>query len=195
MTNPPMPANEAQPALGTTPFPDRLLDRLMPRLRDTEWRLLCVVVRQTFGWSVSEGRTKQADWLSHSQLRRKTGRSSAALSLAIDFLCRNDLIAVQDDQGQPLISAAERRRHRGRLYFRLNPLILTAEPGPIRFKKRIQKPGITINTHNNKAVVLTKNQHGRSSKTGNQKTNRVQRKWEQVGKELRAKRHKPRGHG
>ncbi len=65
--------------LRTTPFPNHLLDNAMPRLRDTEWRLLCVLVRQTLGWqNKSEGGRKQRDWLTQAQLKKRTGRDSAA---------------------------------------------------------------------------------------------------------------------
>lgn len=109
------------PIRGTTPVPNFLLDRVMPRLRDTEWRLLCVIVRQTSGWILKDGTRKQADWMSHFQLRRKTGRSSAAVSRAIALLVRAKLIIVRDSFGQPLMTAAERRRSHSRLSFSLNP--------------------------------------------------------------------------
>jgi len=55
------------------PFPSALLDEWLPRLKDTEWRLLCVVVRQTLGWKNGKGR-KRRDWMSQSQLMKRTGR-------------------------------------------------------------------------------------------------------------------------
>jgi len=111
---------------GTTPVPNFLLDKAMPRLRDTEWRLLCVVVRQTCGWTLEDGTRKQVDWLSHFQLKRKTGRSSAAVSRAIDVLVRAELIVVRDLFGQTLLTASERRRSHSRLSFGLNPEIGSA---------------------------------------------------------------------
>ena len=172
---------------GTTPFPDLLLDRLMPRLRDTEWRLLCVVVRQTYGWVSSDGRPKQTDWLSHAQLRRKTGRSSAAISLAIDFLCRNGLVEIEDGQGLPLKTAFERRSHRGRLHFRVNPLVLSGERWPVRFKRRIQKVGMTTNTQYKKTVVVPTK---KTLKNGNQHSAGIQSDWQGVGDELKRKSHR-----
>lgn len=37
------------------PVPTRLVDTVMPRLRDTELRVLLVVLRQTWGWKVDRG--------------------------------------------------------------------------------------------------------------------------------------------
>lgn len=115
-----------QPTLGTTPYPNFLLDRVMPRLTDTQWRLLSVIVRQTFGWDGGDGTRKKTDWLSHAQLKRKTGRSSAALSLAIATLVRACLIVVQDSRGGELGTPALRRRAHSPLTFAVNPQITSA---------------------------------------------------------------------
>lgn len=109
----------------TTPMPNQLLDEWMPLLGDTQWRLLCVIVRQTMGWSDptshSTGGRKTRDWLTHSQLKTRTGRASAALSAALDDLVQRGLVEVQDERGRVLCTPAERRRARGRLYYRLHP--------------------------------------------------------------------------
>lgn len=112
---------------GTTPFPNFLLDRVMPRLSDTEWRLLTVIVRQTFGWNLGHGQRKSADWMSHTQLKQRTGRASAALSRSIDVLVRSGLIVVRDSLGHRLITSADRRRSRQHLAFGLNPLATSPE--------------------------------------------------------------------
>lgn len=104
---------------GTTPFPNHLIDRELPRLRDTEWRLLCVVVRQTVGWRRASGERKESDWLTQSQLMRRTGRSSEALAAAIDGLVKRGLIRVRSVAGDDLPTASLRRRHRGHLYYSL----------------------------------------------------------------------------
>jgi len=110
---------------GTTPFPNFLLDTVMPTLKDTEWRLLCVIVRQTLGWRAGYSQQrKAADWLSHRQLKTRTGRSSAALCQAIDVLVHRHLIEVRDANQQLLLTPQSRRGYGGRLYFRLGPAVL-----------------------------------------------------------------------
>lgn len=118
---------EFRPVRGTTPFPNFLLDRVMPRLGDTEWRLLCVVVRQTFGWHLGGGVRKKSDWLSHFQLKQRTGRQSAAISRAISVLIRAGLIVVRDEHGRTLWSAAARRRSHQHLVFAVHPLIASTQ--------------------------------------------------------------------
>ena len=112
-----MPDRSSLPAY--TPFASRLLDDVMPLLSDTEWRIICVLVRSTFGWEDGQGGRKQADWLTQSQLKARTGRASAAISHAIDGLVQKKLIAVCDEAGALLCTPQERRNCPGRLLFRL----------------------------------------------------------------------------
>lgn len=106
----------------TTPFPNVLLDKVMPHLKDTEWRILCVIVRQTLGWQDRKSKNRKiSDWLTQTQLVRKTGRDRAALSRAIDTLVQRDYVEVKSEAGKLLSSPQERRQHKGRLFFALRP--------------------------------------------------------------------------
>ena len=93
----------------------------MPGLRDTELRVLLVVLRQTWGWRADRlagnGAHKRRDWLSHRQLCRRTGRGSDAASGAVASLTASGLIIVEDAAGNPLATPEKRRRCLGRLYF------------------------------------------------------------------------------
>lgn len=137
-------------------MPNFLLDRVMPRLRDTEWRLLCVIVRQTTGWTMPDGSRKQADWLSHFQLKRKTGRSSAAVSRAIDVLVRSGLVIVRDSFGMVLDTAWQRRISHSRLSFALN-----SDVGSPRFIRRFayQRFQISKRMNDKKNLDKRKQQH------------------------------------
>jgi DNA-binding MarR family transcriptional regulator len=104
----------------TTPFPSALLDQVMPTLKDTEWRLLCVIVRQTLGWrDAATGGRKKWDWLTQRQLIRRTGRSSEAISRAINSLVRHGIIEAQSRTGRPLVTPIERRQARGHIRYAL----------------------------------------------------------------------------
>lgn len=117
----------------TVPFPARLLDQAMPRLSDTEWRLLCVVVRQTLGWYDKEtGGRKEQDWLTQSQLSARTGRSGRAVSEAVAALTAQQVIRVLSDGGVALLTPEERRGYGGRHWFQMHPKWrdrLTADAG------------------------------------------------------------------
>lgn len=104
----------------TTPFPNILIDEVMPRLKDTPWRVLCVVVRQTLGWhDKTSGRRKERDWLTRSQLKVRTGRNSEAISLAIDTLVKQGYITAQNSADMLLKTPSERRNNHGRIYYGL----------------------------------------------------------------------------
>lgn len=106
----------------SVPFPAELLDRAMPRLTDTEWRLLCVVVRQTLGWQDKQtGGRKQKDWLTQAQLTARTGRTAKPVAQAISSLTAKQLIQVVSDDGEALLTPAQRRRYPGRHWFQLHP--------------------------------------------------------------------------
>lgn len=116
----------------STPFPNVLIDRIMPDLSDTEWRLLCVVCRQTLGFVSpgTQGGRRTRDWLTHGQLKARTGRASEAVSRAIDGLVRKNLIEVRTYAGEPLLTPPERRRCQGMLFFSLAPrLVQTFKTG------------------------------------------------------------------
>ncbi len=147
-------SNKKGPVRGTTPFPNFLLDKVMPRLTDTEWRVLVVIVRQTFGWSIAPGVRKKADWLSHFQLKQRTGRQSAAISRAIAILVRSGLIAVRDMRGRPLYTPEMRRRSHSRMIFSVHPLATSAS-----FQKRFGlsrfRTSISENNKRNRYKIKT----------------------------------------
>ena len=136
------------------PFPIFLVDELMPHQKDTEWRVLMVVLRQTAGRQAAPATTvqdqqagqnqqagkpptKRRDWLSHSQLCRRTGRGSDAVSAAVAALSVAGLIVVEDAAGMALATPEERRRCMGRLYFR--PGDKLALPVENRFAPPVEK--------------------------------------------------------
>lgn len=125
----------------STPVPNVLVDTWMPRLSDTELRVLLVVTRQTFGFQAG-GKTsgfqekgkgasarRARDWITHSQLKLKTGRASAAVSHAVDGLMKKGLLCVCTADGRSLQTPQERRRYPGKLYFSLYPLVLVEAAG------------------------------------------------------------------
>jgi hypothetical protein len=142
---------------GSTPFPNSLLDKVMPRLTDTEWRLICVVVRQTFGWQSGNGKRKTSDWLSHYQLKRRTGRSSSAISRAIDVLARAGLLDIRDPQGQSLDSAVARRHSHHHLIFGLNPDLWSEQ---VQERLRLRTFRISKSGNDKRNPYKRKEQHG-----------------------------------
>jgi hypothetical protein len=71
-----------------TKAPNLLFDRLLPTLKDTELRLLLVLIRETSGWN-REGRTVN---LSSQTLKLRTGRESEAIAKALSALVARGLL-------------------------------------------------------------------------------------------------------
>jgi hypothetical protein len=103
------------------PMPAFYLDQVMPALTDSEWRVLCVVIRQTLGWidPLNFGERKQRDWLSQSQLRMRTGKSRDSISRALVGLLAKNLIHIENREGKPLDTPQKRKMARDRLYYSL----------------------------------------------------------------------------
>ena len=107
----------------TTQVPHVIIREWMPRLKDVELRVLLVVADQTLGWieDKATGRRKEKDWISHYQLREKTGRSDRAISSAIKVLIeKHGIVDAYNEAGVPLSSAQERQMEGFRIYYRLN---------------------------------------------------------------------------
>lgn len=73
-----------------TRTPNIIIDRLMPKLRDTEFRLLIILIRSTVGWNRGGSPVK----LSYRMLEQRTGRSSEAISKALYQLHKLGLIHI-----------------------------------------------------------------------------------------------------
>lgn len=71
-----------------TKVPNLLIDRYLPSLRDTELRVLLVLIRFTTGWN-RDGRMIQ---LSYSRLKSLTGRQGDAIARALTSLAMRGLI-------------------------------------------------------------------------------------------------------
>ena len=121
---------------GWVPFPNVLIDLYMPKLTDSEWRLLTVICRQTLGWQQFGSKKRRAfDRLSHAQLKRKTGRQSAAISAAIKSLQSKGLILIFDRDGNPAATPSYRRQLHDSLYFGLAPAVHSYSTTGVDFTK------------------------------------------------------------
>ena len=110
-----------EPVNGFTRLPHVFFD-ILPTLTDSETRVLLIVLRSTLGWQEGSNnggtQTKRRDWISHSQLQRRTGRSSASVSAAVHSLVTRSLIVVENERGGPLMTPEDRRLNMGKLYYR-----------------------------------------------------------------------------
>jgi phage replication O-like protein O len=101
--------------------PQDYIDRLMPALHESEWRVLLVILRQTEGWSAQPGATrrKERDWITMGQFAKKTGLHRDTISRAVQSLVALNLIRVETLSGASLDTPEVRKKHGGRVYYRL----------------------------------------------------------------------------
>lgn len=108
----------------TTQVPNILFDYWVKELKDTELRILLLVIRQTLGWIEDKrtGRRKERDWISQKKIMAKTGRSTKSIADAIDELVNKNLIDVFD--GEDNILKTKEERSGRKCYYRLNTSLL-----------------------------------------------------------------------
>ncbi len=100
------------PSPGWTRVPNYLLDRLLPNLKDSELRVLLVVLRQTYGWQQPNRKVN----LRYRYLIKKTGRQSEALARALRSLEERGLIhtikfPAQQSGSNPKSEGLETEQH------------------------------------------------------------------------------------
>jgi hypothetical protein len=118
-SQPTPPSQPTYPTVSTTSstisLPAWILDEWMPRLKDTELRILLLVARQR----VEKRKVGEMNWISHSQFKIRTGRASEAISAAIESLVQAGLLEVSTPSEDILITPQDRRAYRGCLCYRL----------------------------------------------------------------------------
>lgn len=78
---------------GYSKIPNWIFDDVMPRCDSSEWRVVCAVARQTFGWD------KEADEISISQFEKLTGMSRATVVKAVKAALDHGFL-VREKQGR-----------------------------------------------------------------------------------------------
>ena len=138
----------------SVPIPNRLFDEILPTLTDTELRVLLIVFRSTLGWRITaldgSSTSKERDWISHAQMQRRTGRSSTAVSRAVQSLIAKSLIRVENLRGEPLATSQIRQSHFGRVFYAPSALWITP---PQRYIAKVLTTTDSVNNiHSDRAV-------------------------------------------
>jgi len=110
----------------TTPTPNKLYNGEMNKMTDTELRVVLIVTRATLGWIANKqtGMRKKEDWISHTQLIKKSGRSSRAISMAVNSCVQQNWIETRTEDGKLLKTPQERKSYGKRIYYRLGEIFL-----------------------------------------------------------------------
>jgi len=148
----------------TTPTPNELYNGEMKKMKDTELRVVLVVTRATLGWVIDKktGMRKTEDWIAHSQLIKKSGRGSKAISMAVDNCVKNGWIETRTGEGKLLRTAQERKMHGRKIYYRLGKVFLN-KVNTIVKKKMVDKPS-SICPPDHRQFVHEPSSKGRTTK-------------------------------
>ena len=76
-----------------------LFDTYLPKLSESELKVLLIIIRQTLGWvdPISK-KPKEWDWISKVFFVKKTGLSKRSVGTAIASLIAKQLIQVKNEQ-------------------------------------------------------------------------------------------------
>lgn len=129
----------------TTQTPNELFDIYLRRLTGSEYKLLSIIIRQTYGWR------KKRDRMNLYQLRTKTGLSKRVISKAIQSLIDRGLIEVSDYNGKKLHKALDRK---GKTSIFFAPIFKTEEQ--MNISNAEKKPDEVQNTDHNNTNIITK---------------------------------------
>jgi hypothetical protein len=116
--------------LHTTPLPHVVLEAALT-LPEAQARLLLLVSRQTLGFTAGPGKRRAVARLSHAQIGVRIGRSSTAISQAIESLVSQGYLEVVDAEGRLLATGRARQLQRAPLCFRLPRAWIEAGDKPV----------------------------------------------------------------
>lgn len=124
-----------------SPLIHKVIRDWMPKLKDTELRVLLVVYDKTVGFG------KVRDWISHRQfvdaIKVRKGDAkycSRQISRALTTLIsKYKILQAQTEDGRPLVTPGDRMKNYGKIYYLFAPQNLQRIP-PIPVQMKIQAP-------------------------------------------------------
>ncbi|KAA3621014.1 MAG: hypothetical protein DWQ02_28440 [Bacteroidetes bacterium] len=105
-----------------TQIPNIVFDQYLPSLKESELKILLIIIRQTYGWlNPRTGYRKRRDRITLSQFVQKTGLSRRIVSNALQSLIQKNLISITDYQGNPLLNS-DSRKGKSYIFFAFKPV-------------------------------------------------------------------------
>ena len=142
----------------TTQVPHLIIREWMPKLSDTALRVILIIIDKTLGWEAdpTTHMRKTEDWIAYSQLKKQSGRQSAALANALRELEGFGLIDIRDKDGNSLKTKQDRLGKK--LYYRLAS-VTSSESEQVKsnlFGKRNSESEETKETHTKERKIISK---------------------------------------
>lgn len=152
--------------INSTQIPNIILDEWMPKLSPSEFQLVMVIARQTYGWH------KETEWIAYSQFGVKTGLSLDSVAVALKSLKQKGYIQTFTKDGNNLEGSSSGRRQ---IYYRINyqnteiPTIDGKKSEIPSFKTRKNRD---IKETNIKEIIISKDIEPKA-RYGNDDVNRI----------------------
>ena len=110
----------------TTQVPNIIFDKYLPNLKESELKILLIIIRQTYGWvNTKTGKRKTRDRITQSQFIKKTGLSRRVISKTIKSLVEKKLIIASDFERKELYDSID-RKGKSYIFYSFHPVhILT----------------------------------------------------------------------
>ncbi len=88
-----------------------VFDTYLPKLSESELKVLLIIIRQTLGWKDPiTKKPKEWDWISNAFFVKKTGLSKRSVGTAIASLIVKKIIQVKNEKGVVAHHPVIRRR-------------------------------------------------------------------------------------
>ncbi|MFV0571724.1 MAG: replication protein [Xanthomarina gelatinilytica] len=153
----------------TTHVPNELFDVHLPQLSFSELKILMYIIRQTYGWSLKNGKRKQRDRITYRQFHTKTGVSLRSIPDTVQSLILKQLIRVTDYQ-ENLLHLPKDRKGKTRIYY--TPCFKRCANNIPKVRKQRRQPMQNKAYNKTKETKLT----GQKKFSGNQR----QSDWERI---------------
>lgn len=106
----------------STQVPNLVFDKLLPRLTESELKILLIIIRQTAGWiDRFTGSRKTRDRITQSQFVSKAGLSPRIVSKTLKMLSDKQLIEITDIDHKILDNSMD-RKGKSMLYYSFTPV-------------------------------------------------------------------------
>lgn len=171
--------------LNSTQIPHIILREWLPKLSDTELRIVLIIADQTYGWH------KELDRIAYSLLIAKTGSSNGSIATALKSLRKQGYIQVTDENGN-IIRTKEEARGKN-LYYRIN--VASPKIGDDLSKNRTPKIGDTKETNTKEIIskdIIQKSDVGKIIDKRNQDVIRILEEFTKLTKYSQPTDRKPR---
>ena len=100
----------------TTQLPNEVVDVYLSILSGAEFKLLTLIIRQTYGWITKTGARKKRDRMTYGYIEKKTRLSRRIIAQALDRLSELGVVQITD-YDKNILTTPEQRKGKTSIYY------------------------------------------------------------------------------